>query len=165
MMVLVAILSAAGLAASGVAAEAPKSLDSAGDVKGLVTELRKDATEAKLTAQVSAMNMQMDIDCETVEFKETTGKRSDPKDLFSRTWLEDCRPMGDPRWGCIPERRLLRTDQATAVVEITDRRTPGPKEKFRVCLRGPWLDLSVLSSPYKYTWTEKDGLFTLKRKS
>lgn len=152
------VLALAALAAAGFAAAETGEM-SAVNVKELVTQLKQDAGIARTMSGI-----EIEVSCTDFVFGENSPAQSDSKTLVSRTWDETCEPIPVPGGGCIPNRRVMFTDQADVRVVIPGRATPGPVEKFRACLRAQDLRLDVVSSPNKYDVSQKDGVFTLTRK-
>ena len=150
-------------------AQAP-SLESAGNVKALVQDLKKDAKAEKVDFKPAAVTgIWTDTDCQKITFAPGGPNVSAPVALMSKTWIEECDQINFPYppggGTCIPRgRRLMTYDEANAVVELAERGTPAAQEVFEACLWGRSLSLRVKSSPFKYKWTEKGGRFTLTRK-
>lgn len=115
-----------------------------------------------------AMGLHVEPGCEKVTFETGTGNVSRPFRLLARTWLEDCQPIGSPYGGCIPQRRLARTDEIMATVEVAGRQATDPQERFLVCYYGVrGLSGTVKSSPFKYHRAKEEagGRLVFRRKS
>lgn len=150
------------------AASAPSLESSAGDMKALVKEIRAEAGAEKVDFKPAAItNIYTETDCEKISFAAAGPNVSQPVNLESRTWIEECTQINFPHGGgtCIPQgRRLMTWDEKTVVVELAERGAPAANEVFEACLNGRWLSLRVKTSPFKYRWTEKDGRFTVTLK-
>lgn len=142
-------------------ADAPVLENTADNVRQLFQGFKKQASEAPQLTAAALGGITMEWDCETVIFEKDSPGVSDPVALRTRTWIEECRNI--PGAGCIPSRRLMRTDRRSVFIEIPGRPVPGPREEFRVCLHGPWLSLKIVSSPNEYNVEEKEDRFTLTR--
>lgn len=133
----------------------------AADVPAVVQQAKKDASLDKTATQAMAVTgMWTYTDCKKFDFSENSPAESQPQDLRSETWLEECDniPLPNPPGGgiCIPRRRLLRSDMRTVKVRIVGRPVPGPKESFEVCLWAASLSLKVKQSPNKYDVKAQD---------
>lgn len=156
------------LAVLPAAAQAPSLEAAAGDVKALVKGIRAEASVEKIDFKPAAITgIYTDTDCQKINFAAAGPNVSQPVNLESRTWIEECTQINFPTGGgtCIPQgRRLMTWDEKTVVVELAERGAPAANEVFEACLNGRWLSLRVKTSPFKYKWTEKDGRFTVTLK-
>lgn len=138
------------------------------DATAALQSAREGAGKMPLVDRIRvAMGLHVEPGCAKVTFETGASAVSAPIKLVSRTWIEDCRPIGGPYGGCIPERRLMRTDDIDAVVEVEGRQATDPQEKFLACYYGmQGLSGSVKSSPFKYhRANSKTERLTFRRKS
>ena len=167
MRICLTVIVVTSLVARGAAhASAAASLEqSAADVRSTLRELRVLAAALPVGVEaVEPASISHDLDCTEFIFEANSPPVSPPETLLSRTWMEECERLPLPGGGCIPRRRQIGSYEKTVRVELLARESPGPREVFEVCLRGPWLSLRVRSSPHGYDVQERDGHFTLKRK-
>jgi hypothetical protein len=156
------------LLAFPAAAQAPSLESAASDVAGLVQGIRKSVSQDKTAVAAAAMtNIWHETHCMDVVFDEEQGAESNLHMLTSRTWIEECRPIGHPHGGCIPNRRPW-SHVASFIIEIPARAAGAPAETFEVCMNGPWLQKPrVKKGPHRYSVSQrKEGSvtrFTLKK--
>jgi len=142
----------------------------AGDIKSLVQDLKKQGqSEVPKIEVAQAKGMWQETNCYDVVFEADRGAKSDIHMVTSTTWIEECRPIGHPHGGCIPDRRPWN-HVASFEIEILGRKAPAPREVFEVCMTGPWLKFEeVKESPFSYEVSEKEEgdvtRFTLKKKT
>lgn len=155
------MMTVAALMAMGAAA-------SAYDASAVLRAARESANkQPNIDGVRAAMDIRVEPGCTKVTFETGAPAISAPIWLQARTWIEECRPIGMPGGGCIPERRLMRTEEETVTVEVEGRAATDPQEKFSVCYYGmQGLSGSVRSSPFKYhRANSRTERLTFRRKS
>lgn len=138
-------------------AEAPALETAAASVPALVHTLKKTAAEDKsVVAGAAINNIWHETRCMDVVFEKGSGTESNLYMLTSRTWIEECRPIGIPHGGCIPDRRPW-SHVASFSLSVAGRGPDSPKEVFEVCMNGPWLqNPTVKQGPSRYTVKKKE---------
>jgi hypothetical protein len=122
------------------------------------------ASAEKVAAPVAAAypgSRRYDTDCVSVTFGPNDGLESRRFHLESREWVEECYQTGDPRHGggrqC--HTRPGYSYRETAQVKLRERLPllPWESDTFRVCLTGPWLDISEVETAYDYALVQGGG--------
>lgn len=149
LLALILSLSVPVLAAPS--ADFDAGVDSSAVLKAAKESAKKDAT---VVATYYPGGRRTVPDCVEFSFAPNDNPVSESVYLRSMEYIEECRPVGDPRNGggqqCWERPGYSYSQRVQVTIRDRQPLLPWERDTFRVCLDGPWLYTDVLEAAYDY---------------